>query len=151
MTDVFKIRDSKLLDNIYMITDVEGDCALDIRELCAVMLLQMRGSIEFKLALFFEIMKNRTVQELYDGGFVLKTNLIKIIDDAQKFLKQAFFTAKQTADAMNTSLNGQISYEEFLLFCSNSPPSMDFLCRLTVGAGGFYKYPKPTNQINQED
>ena len=61
MTDVFKIRDSKLLDNIYMITDVEGDGALDIRELCAVMLLQMRGSVEFKLALFFEIMKNRTV------------------------------------------------------------------------------------------
>jgi hypothetical protein len=39
MTDVFKVRDAKLLDNIYMITDVEGDGALDIRELCAVMLL----------------------------------------------------------------------------------------------------------------
>ena len=61
MTDVFKIRDPKLLENIFMITDVEGDGALDIRELCAVMILHLRGTIEFKLALFFEIMKNRTV------------------------------------------------------------------------------------------
>lgn len=87
MTDVFKIRDAKLLDNIYMISDVQGTGALDIREILATMLFHMKGNIEHKMALFFEIMKNRTVEELYDGGFILKTNLIKIIDDALKFLK----------------------------------------------------------------
>ena len=87
MTDVFKIRDSRLLENVYMISDVTGEGALDIRELCSTMLFYMRGSLDFKLALFFEIMKNRVVQELYDGGFVMKNNLIKIFDDALKFIK----------------------------------------------------------------
>jgi len=91
MVDEFKVRDDKLLDNIFLIADVDGEGALDIRELCAVLILHMRGSIELKLALFFEMMKNRTVPELEEGGFILKTNLLKIIDDALKFFKQAFF------------------------------------------------------------
>jgi hypothetical protein len=36
-----------------------------------------------------------------------------VIDDALKFLKQAFFQAKKIADEMNTHLDGQISFEEF--------------------------------------
>jgi len=90
MTDVFKVRDPKLLDNIFLIADVDGEGALDIREICASMLMHMRGTIELKLALFFEIMKNRTNPILSEGGFVLKQNLLKIIDDALKFFKQAF-------------------------------------------------------------
>ena len=91
MTDIFKIRDSKLLDNVYMIADVQGVGALDIREIAAAMIFHFSGPIEHKFALFFEIMKNRTVEELYDGGFMLKANLIKVLEDALKFLKQAFF------------------------------------------------------------
>lgn len=87
MADMFKIRDSKLLDNVFLIADIDGEGALDIRELCAVLLLHLRGSVDHKLALFFEIMKNRNVHELNDGGFILKQNLIKVIDDAVKFLK----------------------------------------------------------------
>jgi len=146
MNDVFKIRDTKLLENVFMITDVEGDGALDIRELCAIMLFHTRGTIDLKLALFFEIMKNRTIVELYDGGYVLKTNLIKVIDDALKFLKQAFYNAKQHADAMNTNLDGQISYQEFHTYCEYQPYAIDFLCRLTIGNGGIMQYPQPLNQ-----
>lgn len=87
MTDVFKINDSKLLDNVWLISDVTGEGALDIRELCSTMLLHMRGTIDFKLALFFELMKNRVTQELFDGGYIMKANLIKVFDDALKFLK----------------------------------------------------------------
>ena len=87
MTDQFKIRDAKLLDNIFLIADIDGVGALDIREICVTMLLHMRGAIEFKLALFFEIMKNRTVYELNHGGFILKNNLLKIINDSLKFFK----------------------------------------------------------------
>lgn len=94
MTDIFKVRDAKLLDNVYMIADVHGAGALDIREIAAAMLFHFSGPIEHKFALFFEIMKNRTVDQLNDGGFMLKANLIKIIEDALKFLKQAFFQAK---------------------------------------------------------
>ena len=87
MSDAFKIRDAKLLDNVYMIADVDGDGALDIREILAAILFHLRGTIEFKLALFCEIMKNRTVQELYDGSYMLKANLIKIFEDGLKFMK----------------------------------------------------------------
>ena len=72
MTDIFKVRDPKLLENVFMLADLEGEGALDVRELCAIMLIHMRGELEFKLALFFEIMKCRTVAELFDGGFILK-------------------------------------------------------------------------------
>ena len=51
------------------------------------MIFHFSGPIEHKFALFFEIMKNRTVEELYDGGFMLKANLIKVLEDALKFLK----------------------------------------------------------------
>jgi len=149
MTDLFKVRDNKLLDNVFMLADVDGQGALDIRELCAVLVIHMRGEIEFKLALFFEIMKSRTVVELADGGFILKANLIKVIEDAQQFLKQAFSTAKKTADEMNTALNGQISAAEFKSFCERSPSSMDFLCRLTIGNTGFLQYPQPLNENYQ--
>lgn len=141
MNDVFKIRDSKLLDNVFMIADVDGEGALDIREICSTMLFHMRGTIEIKLALFFEIMKNQTVYELHDGGFILKQNLLKVIDDALKFFKQAFFQAKHVADQMNTKLDGQISYEEFENFCRMHPPAMDFLCRMTVTQRGANSYP----------
>ena len=71
MTDIFKVRDPKLLDNVFMLADLDGKNALDIRELSAIMLIQMRGELEFKLTLFFEIMKCRTVVELFNGGFIL--------------------------------------------------------------------------------
>lgn len=139
MTDVFKVRDSRLLDNVFLIADIDGAGALDIREICASMIMHMRGAIEHKLALLFEVMKNRSVPELSEGGFILKQNLIKIIADANKFFKQAFFAAKQAADLMNTNLDGKISFEEFLQYCRKHPSAMDFICRLTVNPGG--KYP----------
>lgn len=151
MVDEFKIRDEKLLDNVFLIADVDGEGALDIREICANILFHMRGPIELKLALFFEIMKNRKVPELEEGGFILKTNLLKIIDDSMKFFKQAFFTSKKIADAMNTSLNGQISFEEFQTYCQENPSSMDFLSRLSVCQGGFMNYPQPeANLVSQQ-
>jgi Ca2+-binding EF-hand superfamily protein len=132
MTDVFKVRDNRLLDNIYLIADIDGSGALDIRELCAGLIMHMRGAIEHKLALLFEVMKNRTVPELSEGGFIIKQNLIKIIQDASKFFKQAFLSAKQIADQMNANLDGKISYDEFYEYCRKHPPAMDFICRLTI-------------------
>ena len=139
MTDVFKVRDNRLLDNVFLIADIDGTGALDIREICASMIMHMRGTIEHRLALLFEILKNRSVPELSEGGFILKQNLIKIIADASKFFKQAFLLAKQTADVMNCNLDGRISFEEFLDYCKKQPSAMDFICRLTVNPGG--KYP----------
>lgn len=143
MTDVFKVRDQKLLENVFMIADLDGMGALDIREICAGMIFHMRGSIDHKLALFFEIMKNRTVIDLMDGGYILKQNLLKIIDDALKFFKQQFLHAKLVADAMNTNLDGRISFDEFFTYCRKDPSAMDFICRLTVNQGEVHKYPEP--------
>ena len=70
-----------------MLTDTEEQGAVDIRELCSTMVIHMKMSIDQKIAAFFEIMNNQTIQELHDGGFILKHNLIKIIDDALQFLK----------------------------------------------------------------
>lgn len=134
-----------------MIADVDGEGALDIRELCGALLIHMKGDIEVKLALFFEIMKNRTIVELHDGGFIHKANLIKIIEDALQLFKTAFLTAKKTCDLMNVKLDGQISYDEFQQFCQTSPSSMDFLCRLTICHGGFLQYPQPLNENYQID
>lgn len=87
MTDKFKVRDPKLLDNIFMLADVEARGALDIREICAVLLFHLRGSVEIKLSLFFRMMRNRTILELHEGGFINKFNIIKVIEDALVFLK----------------------------------------------------------------
>ena len=94
MSDSFKIRDTKLVENVFMIADIDGQGALDIRELCASILLHLNTKTEYKLAMFFEIMKNKTVVELHEGGFILKNNLIKIFDDGLKYLKQQFYNAK---------------------------------------------------------
>jgi hypothetical protein len=53
MADNFKVKDSKLLDNIFMLADVTNNGALDIREICSTMIFNMRGSMDHKLSLFF--------------------------------------------------------------------------------------------------
>lgn len=46
---------------------------------------------------------------------------MKVIGDALKVFKESFFLAKQTADKMNTRLNGMISYEEFWDYSALNP------------------------------
>ena len=41
--------------------------------------------------------------------------------DALKVFKETFFNAKQTADKMNKTLNGMITFEEFREYCKFNP------------------------------
>jgi Ca2+-binding EF-hand superfamily protein len=114
--DVFKINDPQLINNIFLLADSRGNGALDIRELIGNMIFWLRGSIGYKFALFFEVFVS-----VNGGLFVSKENLIKVLADALKVFKETFFLAKQTADKMNTNLNGMISYEEFRDYCKFNP------------------------------
>ncbi|CDW80465.1 hippocalcin-like protein 1 [Stylonychia lemnae] len=128
MLDVFKVKDAHLVNNIFVIADTDGNGALDIRELIGNMVFWLRGTLGYKFALFFEVFVS-----VNGGVFVSKENLIKVIGDALKVFKESFFLAKSTADRMNTTLNGLITYEEFNNYCKSNPQAIDFLCRLTIG------------------
>lgn len=88
----------------------------------------LRGNLGYKFALFFEVFVSVNA-----GKFVSRENLLKVIGDALRVFKESFFLAKSTADKMNTSLNGMISFDEFREYCKFNPQSIDFLCRLTIG------------------
>lgn len=60
-------------------------------------------------------------------------NITKMIKEALKIFKEAFYLAKTSLDHMNTSLNGKISFEEFQKFSKFHPQSIDFIARLTLG------------------
>ncbi len=116
MLDVFKVRDANLVNNIFVIADSNGNGALDIRELIGNMVFWLRGTLGYKFALFFEVFVS-----VNGGLYVSKENLIKVIGDALKVFKEAFFLAKSTADKMNTNLNGMITYDEFHNYCKLNP------------------------------
>jgi len=128
MLDVFKVKDAQLVNNIFVIADVNGTGALDIRELIGNIVFWLRGTLGYKFALFFEVFVS-----VNGNLFVSKENLIKVIGDSLKVFKESFFLAKQTADKMNTTLNGMVTYEEFEAYCKFNPQAIDFLCRLTIG------------------
>jgi len=47
--------------------------------------------------------------------------------------KEVFDSSKKIADAMNTTLDGRIKFDEFKKFCEIFPSAMDFLGRITIG------------------
>jgi hypothetical protein len=111
MSDWFKVKDTTLLECIFKACNPNNESSgLDIREICATIIFHMRGSLDDKFILFFKIMKNRNIKELSNNEFVLKSNVMKIIDDALASLKGAFYTARIIANEMNTKLDGRISY-----------------------------------------
>jgi hypothetical protein len=77
MLDVFKIKDSQLLNNLFLISDVNGSGALDIREIIGNIIFWLRGSLGLKFALFFEVFGTVTGEHA-----VTKENLTKAIGDA---------------------------------------------------------------------
>ena len=94
-----------MLNNLYLISDVKGQGALDIREIIGNIIFWVRGSLGLKFALFFEVFGTVT-----GGNCVARENLGKIIGDALKVFKESFFHAKTVADKMNSDLNGMISF-----------------------------------------
>lgn len=116
------------MKNIFVIADTHGDGALDIRELIGNLIFWLRGATGYKFALFFEVFMS-----VNGNLFVSRENLIKVVGDALKVFKESFFLAKSTADKMNVTLNGMISFEEFRNYCLFNPQAIDFLCRLTIG------------------
>lgn len=99
-----------------MISDANGNGALDIREIIGNIIFWLRGSLGLKFALFFEVFGTVT-----GGHAVARENLLKVIGDAMKVFKESFFQAKTIADKMNTNLNGMISYEEFRDYSKFNP------------------------------
>ena len=128
MFNLFKVQDSALLQNIFIVSDPNGEGALDIRELLGNLIFWLRGPLGLKFALFFEIFST-----VNGGLFVQRDNLAKVVGDALKVFKESFFLSKTTADKMNVSLNGMILFEEFEEYCKTYPPAIDFLCRITLG------------------
>mmetsp|Transcript_1971 Transcript_1971/g.2787 ORF Transcript_1971/g.2787 Transcript_1971/m.2787 type:complete len:103 (+) Transcript_1971:46-354(+) len=102
-----------------MIADEKRRGALDIRELFGNILFWLKGEHDLKWALFFDIFSQRDINATSVG--VLGHNINKVITDALKIFKETFFLAKTAADRMNTALNGQISPDEFKLFCASNP------------------------------
>lgn len=128
MLDVFRIKDAQLLNNLFLISDVNGNGALDIREIISNVIFWLRGSLGYKFALFFEVMGTVNTNHC-----VAKENIMKVIGDALKVFKESFFSAKTIADKMNSDLNGMISFDEFHGYCKLNPQAVDFMCRLTIG------------------
>ena len=93
-----------MINNIFLISDVNGSGALDVREIIGNIVFWLRGSLGLKFALFFEVFSSVT-----GGRCVARENLGKVIGDALKVFKESFFAAKTIADKMNTDLNGMIS------------------------------------------
>lgn len=116
MLDVFKVKDAQLLNNLFVISDVNGNGALDIREIIGNLIFWLRGSLGLKFAFFFEVFGTVTGTHC-----VARENLGKVIGDALKVFKEAFFQAKQIADKMNKQLNGMISFEEYREYCKYNP------------------------------
>jgi hypothetical protein len=46
MSEKFKVRDPKLSENIFMLADIENQGALDIRELCGVLIFHLKGDLD---------------------------------------------------------------------------------------------------------
>ena len=89
MFNEFKVRDAQLVNNIFVIADTNGHGALDIRELLGNMIFWLRGTIGYKFALFFEIFCS-----VNNGVYVSTENLVKVVEDALKVLKESFFVSK---------------------------------------------------------
>ena len=90
MYDMFKISDSQLISNIFLIADYRGDGALDIRELLGNLIFWLRGTLGYKFALFFEIFSS-----VNEGLFVSRENILKVVGDGLKVLKESFHLSKQ--------------------------------------------------------
>lgn len=118
MVQHFRVNDVKLTNSLFMVADEKRKGALDVRVLLGNMVFWLKGEHDLKWALFFDIFSQR------DGNGrvgVSVHNIVKVISDALKIFKETFFLAKTASDRMNTALNGQISSEEFGLFCRYNP------------------------------
>lgn len=118
MVQKFKVSDVKLTNSLFMLADEGRKGALDVRVLLANILFWLKGEHDLKWALFFDIFSQ--IDQMGRPG-VKASNIIKMIVDATKIFKETFFLAKTASDKMNTSLNGQISFEEFKKFCTFNP------------------------------
>jgi hypothetical protein len=86
MLDVFKVKDAQLLNNLFILSDVNGNGSLDIREIIGNIVFWVRGSLGLKFALFFEVFGT-----VAGGHCVARENLLKVIGDALKVFKECFF------------------------------------------------------------
>jgi hypothetical protein len=121
------------------VADTNKKGALDIRELLGNIIFWLKGSLENKFTMFFEIFSSVN-NELY----VDAQNICKTISDALHIFKETFFIAKVACDKINTGLDGRITYDEFKAFCKVNPSAIDLFCRLTLGP-----YP-PSEEYHEE-
>jgi hypothetical protein len=105
MVNNFKVQDPPLVDQIFSIADVNHNGSIDIRELLGNLLFWLRGDLDVKFELFFEIFGS-----VNDGFYVDTPNIIKIIEDAMHIFKETFFVSKVACDKMNLNLDGRISF-----------------------------------------
>ena len=74
MVNNFKVNDPTLVEQIFSIADVNHTGSIDVRELLGNLIFWLRGDLETKFDLFFEIFGS-----VNGGLFVDTANLIKII------------------------------------------------------------------------
>ena len=121
----------KLTNSLFMVADETKKGALDPRIMIANMIFWLKGDSGIKWAFFFDIFSQTDNQGGSFGVYV--PNIVKVLTDALKCFKESFYLAKTALDRMNTSLNGQISQQEFMAFCRYNPQAIDFVSRLTLG------------------
>ena len=81
MSEQFKVKDTVLLDAIFYIFDIEGKGTIDIRSICANILLHMNCDVIIKMHLLFEILMEEG--KLIHKPFLIKNKFVeksKIID-----------------------------------------------------------------------
>ena len=86
-----------------MVADEQRQGAIDVRILLANIIFWLKGDADLKWAMFFDIFSHTDAS---GRTGVLVHNITKIINEALKIFKEAFYLAKTSLDHMNTSLNG---------------------------------------------
>jgi hypothetical protein len=133
MSDVFKIRNPAFLEELFALIDKNKNKFVEIQEFIGGLVFFFSGPFEIKFALFCEVLIKM------DKELILpKQSLEKLLMDALTHFKEVFESAKKIADAMNSTLDGRITFAEFKTFCARFPSAMDFLGRITLG-----EYPTP--------
>ena len=153
MSSKLKVKDLHLLTKLFEMADTDKNNALDIREIVSAILFHLRGTLQHKFALFFDIF---AYTSLPLKNILPKEIIIQLLLNSLYLLKLELKSAKRTADQMNTKLgiiiiyiyiyiiDGCISYEEFMNYCENIPNAFDFLGRITLGP---YPIPEEREEI----
>ena len=75
MSDQFKVKDTVLLDAIFYISDIEGKGIIDIRSICANILLHMNCDVVIKMQLLFVILMEE--KNLTNKPFLIKNKFVE--------------------------------------------------------------------------